>query len=387
MEVLFWSASAVLIYTYGLYYGVLRILGMLHGEKRPAVRGGRYEPTVSIVIAAHNEEGRVRSRLKNLLAQHYRHERLEMLFASDGSSDGTVAAAAEFQGDGVRVIPFEQRRGKAAVLNDLVALARGEIVVFADARQHFAPDAVANLVRRFAEPAVGAVSGELILRTRQSAPGEAVGSYWRYEKAVRKSESRVDSVVGATGAIYAIRRALYQPIPPDTILDDVLIPMRIVRQGYRVVFEPGAKAFDYIGQGDEEFIRKVRTIAGNFQLFLREPWLLSPKSNRLWFQTVSHKGLRLLTPLCLCAMAVSAVAMGDGPLLLVQVVFYAWAAAGFLLRRMRVPVPFFGVPYVVCLLSWATVVAFARCLNGGQAVAWEKASKPLESGNEPLISR
>ena len=195
---------------------------------------------------------------------------------------------------------FAVRRGKAAVLNDVVPRASGAIVVLADARQRFEPDTVRALTRPFADPAVGAVSGELILTETLEGPavGRGVGVYWRYEKLIRKSESRVDSTVGATGAIYAIRRELFEPIPEDTLLDDVLIPLRIVRRGYRVLFEPAARAWDRVAaSAGEELARKVRTLAGNFQLFVREPWLLDPRRNRIWLATVSHKGLRLLGPL------------------------------------------------------------------------------------------
>ena len=165
---------------------------------------------------------------------------------------------------------FAVRRGKAAVLNDVVPRASGAIVVLADARQRFEPDTVRALTRPFADPAVGAVSGELILTETPDGPtvGRGVGVYWRYEKLIRKSESRVDSTVGATGAIYAIRRELFEPIPEDTLLDDVLIPLRIVRRGYRVLFEPAARAWDRVAaSAGEELARKVRTLAGNFQLF------------------------------------------------------------------------------------------------------------------------
>jgi len=183
--------------------------------------------------------------------------------------------------------------------------------------------------------------------------------------------------VGATGAIYAIRRDLFDPIPDDTILDDVLIPMRIVRQGYRVVFEPSALAYDRPASvAREEFVRKVRTIAGNFQLFSRERWLLSPFKNRLWIQTLSHKGLRLLGPLLLIVALVT-------NLLLVRQTFYEWtlvAQALFYLSALfgtlegaARKIPVLAVPYTICLLNWATIVAFLHFLCGRQSVTWERA--------------
>jgi cellulose synthase/poly-beta-1,6-N-acetylglucosamine synthase-like glycosyltransferase len=209
--------------------------------------------------------------------------------------------------------------------------------------------------------------------------GDGVGFYWRYEKLIRHSESQLHSSVGATGAIYALRRELFTPIAPSTILDDVLIPMNIVRQGYRVLFESEARAYDLLpATTREEFTRKVRTIGGNFQLFARERWLLNPLQNPIWFQTLSHKAARLLTPL-LHAIAFGANVMlvadpGFAVLLALQVGFYVVAWGGFALRNTRRPIPFILVPYAICLLGWATVVAFIRYVSGRQQVTWDHAS-------------
>jgi len=255
---------------------------------------------------------------------------------------------------------------------------RGEIVVLADARQSFEAGALRALVRRFADSRVGAAGGELVLVRdgETTAVGAGVGLYWRFEKSIRSSESRVDSTVGATGAIYAIRRDLFDPIPDDTILDDVLIPMRIVRQGYRVVFEPGALAYDQpASAARDEFVRKVRTIAGNFQLFARERWMLSPFANRLWIQTLSHKGLRLLGPLLLILVLLTNLALARRAFydwtLVAQVLFYLTALFGRLEGAAR-KVPVIAVPYTICLLNWATIVAFLHFLGGRQRVTWER---------------
>jgi len=228
---------------------------------------------------------------------------------------------------------------------------------------------------------VGAVSGELILDDdgTRTAVTDGVGFYWGYEKFIRRSESRVDSTVGTTGAIYAIRWDSFEPIPEDTILDDVLIPMRIARRGYRVLFEAGARAYDrVVATAGQEFTRKVRTIAGTFQLFTREHWLLNPFRNRLWLQTVSHKGLRLLSPLFLVAALGANLLLLDQPFyhwtLAIQIVFYAVALSGCAMRNSRRKIPLLIVPYVFCLLSWATVVAFVRFIIGRQSVTWEKVS-------------
>ncbi len=378
IEGLFWLCLALLAYTYLGYPALIRLWAA--GRRRPH-SAWDWNPAVSVVVVAFNEANKIGNRIQNLLAVDYPRERLEILLASDGSTDGTVELARSYEGDRVRVIPFATRRGKAAVLNDVVPKAGGEIVILADARQPFEAGALRALVTPFAGPQVGAVSGELVLANREgtTALGEGVGFYWRYEKFIRRNESLVDSTVGVTGAIYAIRHELFEPIPEDTILDDVLIPMRIAGRGYRVIFEPAALAYDRAAAtAREEFTRKVRTIAGNFQLFAREPWLLHPLRNRLWLQTVSHKGLRLITPVLLLAtMGANLLLLGGSFyqwMLAGQAFFYGGALGGYLLHRAGSKIPLLSVPYVLCLLNWATVVAFIRFLTGRQRATWEKAT-------------
>ena len=378
VETLFWLCVLVLGYTHLGYPALL----WLRAQRRPrAHHAAPSEPTVSVLVAAHNEAGHIQDRLENLLALDYPRERLEVVVASDGSTDETVARAQRYRNAGVTVVAFPQRRGKAAVLNDLVPRAHGEIVVLADARQRFEPGALRALVAPFADPAVGAVGGELMLQTaRPGGPGvgEGVGVYWTYEKFIRRNESRVDSTVGVTGAIYAIRRALFERIPADTLLDDVLIPMQVARRGYRVLFEPAARAFDQASATAEaEFARKVRTLAGNFQLFARHRWLLDPRENRLWWQTVSHKGCRLLGPPFLAGVLAANLALLGQPFyqltLAGQAVLYAAALAGHLLRHTGRNARLLNVAHAFCLLNWAVVVGFWRFVSGRQQVTWTKA--------------
>jgi cellulose synthase/poly-beta-1,6-N-acetylglucosamine synthase-like glycosyltransferase len=280
----------------------------------------------------------------------------------------------------VRVHAFRRWRGKAAVLNRLVMSASGEIVLFADARQRFDPGVIRQLVSHFADPTVGAVSGELMLSVdgAGTSMGRGTSFYWRYEKFIRFHESRAASTVGATGAIYAIRRSLFEPIPTDTILDDVLIPLRIVRKGFFVQFEPKARAFQAVSaSAQQECVRKRRTIAGMFQLFSRERWLLSPRQNPLWFETISHKGLRLVLP-CLHAMLfATSMALMDGFIYLAalvgQVGFYSAAVTGHVFRNVKRPAVV-TVPYAMCLMLWATVEGFARFITDRQRVTWEQSA-------------
>jgi cellulose synthase/poly-beta-1,6-N-acetylglucosamine synthase-like glycosyltransferase len=404
-----WLAMGLLFYVYVGY----PLLALAHARIRPrpvarAVerrshpatipfpdrRVRTHEPTVSIVVVAYNEASSIEARLENLLALEYPSQRLEIIVGSDGSTDDTVALASRYQRLGVRVVAFERRSGKPAVVNAIVPHASGDIVLFADARQRFDTHALRALVANFADPDVGAVSGELMLDATETTANAGLGAalYWRYEKMIRSAESRVDSTVGATGAIYAIRRALFVRIPDDTLLDDVLIPLRIVEQGYRVVFEPAARAFDRTSAtAAQEFARKARTIAGTFQLFSRERWLFNPRRNRLWVATISHKGLRLLLPLLhAAALAANTVAAASWPyrlLLGAHVLFYAAAIGGAVQRHGTHRIRIFTVPYTLCLLCWADIVGFYRFVTNRQPVTWERLPASVPAANAPRRAR
>ncbi|HEY8133461.1 MAG TPA: glycosyltransferase family 2 protein [Thermoanaerobaculia bacterium] len=374
LVVLFWSAIALIAYIFVGYPLVLALWSAL--RPRPWRREAS-EPSISIVIAAHNEAGSIASKIHNLLSLDYPADRLEILVGSDGSTDRTVEQLHQVSDRRLRVFVFPDRRGKPTALNTLIPKARGEIIVLADVRQTFDSQAVRALVRSFADPRVGAVTGELVMTRNPGAGEESSASYWKYEKFVRSRECLVDSTIVVTGAIYAIRKTLFQSIPPDTIVDDLLIPMRIARQGYRVVFERDARAYETAAAANRDFRRKVRTVSGAFQLFARERWLLHPLRNRLWWQTTSHKALRLLVaPLQVIAFTAN-VALAHASaayelIFIAQVLFYAGAIAGWILPqywRKPMAVTF---PYVFCLLSWATVCAFVRWIMQRQTVTWEK---------------
>jgi len=373
---LFWISLALLVYVYIGYPLIAAVRARLVAQPR---RKAPIEPTVSIVVVAHNEAERIGGRIDNLLALDYPRHKIEILIGSDGSTDDTVDRARHYERFGVSVRAFQQHRGKSAVVNALVPLVRGEIVVFADARQRFEPQTVRQLVANFADPHVGAASGELIIEAGNgTAPaGHGAALYWRYEKAIRSAEGRVDSTIGATGAIYAIRRALFEPIPEDTLLDDVLIPLRVVRRGYRVVFEPEARAYDGASSTAlQEFVRKTRTIAGTFQLMAREGWLLNPLQNRLWFETISHKVLRVALPMFHVSALASNIVLANsaffGMTLALQVIFYAAAIVGFIQREAPRRMMVFSSPCAMCLLLWATIVGFYRFITHRQQVTWER---------------
>ncbi|MGN6105230.1 MAG: glycosyltransferase family 2 protein [Kofleriaceae bacterium] len=293
----FWSSLAIVGYTYAGYpllvYGLSRL--------RPrAPRKADIEPTVTVVMAAHNESVHLRGKLADLLSIDYPADKYQIIVVSDGSSDGTDEIVASFADRGVILERLDRPSGKAAALNHGVARATGDLVLFCDARQRLAPGALRELVRHFADQDVGAVSGELHMPAERGP-----GMYWRYEAFLRAHESRVDSTVGATGALYAIRRRLFRMLPAGTLVDDLFTPLQIALRGYRVMFEPAAALYDAEATPRCEFARKARTLAGNYQLLVHLPQLLYPWRNRLFFQLVSHKLLRLACPFALAGLFAS----------------------------------------------------------------------------------
>lgn len=357
MTVVFWVSVAIIVYAYIGYPCALALLARVAG--RP-VRKQRTDagpaPGVSIVIAARNEARRLPARLENLLGLRHRGPK-QIIVVSDGSTDDTAEVLRSY-GAAVELVQIPAS-GKAVALNEGVARAIHDIVVFADARQTFAPDALEHLVANFADSSVGGVTGELVLDCERdgaaragSSVAEGVGLYWRYEKWMRRQESHVHSTLGATGAIYALRRSLWQPLPAGTLLDDVLAPMRAVLRGYRIIFDGNALAFDRVAtDGHEEQRRKVRTIAGNYQILGLEPRLLNPLRNPVWLQYVSHKIVaRLIVPFALIACFVSSALLAPASAMYAaafgaQAAFYLLAACGarmkgFFARAARIAYAF-----------------------------------------------
>ena len=371
---LFWLSIIAIVYTYLGYPAIVWLLARLTGSR---VARAPITPRVSVIIACHNEEKNIKARIENLLALDYPQDLLEVIVVSDGSSDLTAEAARGVLSANVRVFSYEGRLGKASALNVGVEIASGEVIVFADARQRFDSLALKEIVANFNDETVGAVSGELIVSARESSSvGEGVGLYWSYEKWIRKNESRCNSVIGATGAIYAIRRELWQPLPPMTILDDVYTPMRIALSGRRVIFEDKALAYDEASETvSREFLRKVRTLTGNYQLCQLMPRLLLPTSS-LIFQFHSHKLMRLLVPIffLLLLAANLVIVAGPAPSLLyeaslaAQLAFYCSVlAGGYLLKKNR-KLLLFNFAYIFSVMNAAALVSLFYFILGKRNV-------------------
>lgn len=245
MTWLFWLSLSGLVYVYLGYPLLVRGLAKVR-PLRTLKQDPSLDQKVSLVLASYNESPRLEIKLRDLLTSEQAQYIAEILIGSDGSTDDTPAMLARLNDPRIKLIEFPERRGKPAVLNDLIPRCTQDIVVLCDARQIFAPNAIPALLANMADPTVGVVSGELIFRKpgQTNMAGQGIGAYWRYEKSIRKAEARFRSVPGATGALYAIRKELFEPIPATTLLDDVVIPMQAIVRGYRCVFEPGAVAWD-----------------------------------------------------------------------------------------------------------------------------------------------
>lgn len=327
-----------------------------------------WTPRVTAVLAVHDGAAQVRAKLENLLALDYPPALLDIVVACDGCRDDSAARCRQLGDARVRVLEFATRRGKAACLNDAVAQARGEVLLMTDVRQRLEPDALRRLVAALGDPQVGAVSGQLRLFDAQTGFARGIDAYWRYETLLRASESRSGSAIGVSGALYAMRRELFRSLPPGTVLDDVLVPMQVAAAGWRVAYEPAAVAWDGSSQQPrEEQRRKIRTLAGNYQLVQLAPWLLLPWRNPLWFRFVSHKLLRLLAPWLLLALALSAAALAPRHALFAMTVLGLLAApaavvAGRLLPALgaRLPIRLLTAFCYLNLFAAQALLAFAR---------------------------
>jgi cellulose synthase/poly-beta-1,6-N-acetylglucosamine synthase-like glycosyltransferase len=387
MATVLWLALGLLAFSYVGYPLALVALGAIHdlrgalrflagGPDRRGEREPREWPRVSVVLAAYDEETCIRAKIENCLALDYPPERLEVVLGCDGCTDRTAEIARHAGRGRVRVVELSPRQGKASVLGRLVPAASGDVVVLTDANVTLHPGAIRALARRFRDPAVGAVVGRLRFRTRR---GESEGIYWAYETFLKYLEGKLGAVIGANGGIYAIRRILFGRLPADTVTDDFAVPARIAVRGWRVPFEPDALAWEDAPEDSrQEFGRRARIGAGNWQALRRLPDLLDPRAGFVSFAFLSHKLLRWLGPFLLVAALVSnvaAVAAAPGAaglraLLAAQLLFYALAAAG-----QRGAGRAGRIARYFVLMNAALAVGLWRHLRGTQRAAWRRTER------------
>jgi cellulose synthase/poly-beta-1,6-N-acetylglucosamine synthase-like glycosyltransferase len=335
------------------------------------LRRASIRPSVTVVVAARRESATIAAKLQTLSAQHYPKELLSVVIAVDGGDDDdrTVdtarASGTPLFGDRLQVLALP-RRGKPHALNAAVAAADGEVLIFTDARQQLDRDAIRLLVEDLGDPAVGAVGGRLLLDG-----GAPVSAYWRYESKLREWEGRSGSTVGVSGALYALRRRHWRPLPEETILDDLLVPSRVRLDGARVAYEPRAIAWDHAARSRDELGRKIRTLSGNFQLLLLLPSLLSPFRNPSWGDFVSHKLLRLVVPWALLVALVGSALLPARiavPLCALQLA--AWLLAVLRLAGALRSSRLAGLCETFAVLNAAAVAGFARFVRHGRRLPW-----------------
>lgn len=375
-----------LLYIYVGYPALIWILARCttrRPQKRPT------DEALSVVVVAYNVATVLPRKIKSILHSDCAWRIREVLIASDGSTDATKTIVEGCGDSRVRLLTFSERRGKPSVLNDAIPVCTSDIVVLTDARQELHPGALSELAANFADETVGAVSGELVFQpaVNDTTAAQGLGIYWAYEKFIRKHEARFRSVPGATGALYAIRKGLFRPIDPKTLLDDVVIPMQTVVQGYRCLFEPAAIVYDTPSSTPQkESLRKRRTIAGAAQLLVLHPSWLLPWCNPIWLEYVSHKLSRLFSPLLLFVAAITNVMLAfhtNTPLasphvytiiLAVHCGFYLSALAGWVCQQVGTRSPFFAAPFMFLTLNLTTLVALSDAVRGHFRVTWVQSS-------------
>jgi poly-beta-1,6-N-acetyl-D-glucosamine synthase len=383
MQILFWYLLFLIVFCYFGYPILIYLFALIFkkvSQKSPI------HPTISIIISAYNEEDCIENKITNLLSLDYPNSKLEIILGSDGSTDKTNEIINRFTSPTLSFHYFTQRRGKMATINDLVEKAQNEILVFTDARQSFEHNALRELVANFNDPSVGCVSGELCFKPLTSAGGTAKGInlYWKYEKFLRYCESQVHSMLGATGAIYAIRRELFNPIPQNVVLDDMFVPLKIIQKGFRAIFDPNAKAYDIVADNPkEEYRRKARTLYGNYQIFCLFSNLFNPLNSPIALQLFSHKFLRVVAPFLLILLFANNFCLVNSSLIykvfmVGQIIFYLLAILGIGTKHIKYGFLSFVsklcyVPYVFCLLNFSALVGFIRFAKQEQTVTWAKA--------------
>lgn len=378
-ELVLWVSLLGLFYIFAGY--PLLVAMRAHWFPRP-VKKASYRASVSVLISVYGEVEQLEGKLKSVLRLDGADLIREILIGSDGSPGDVAGVVAQIGDARVRLFEFAERRGKPSVLNDLMKECSGEIVLLTDARQPLNPEALAALLENFADPSVGVVSGELVFvaTAGDTAAAKGIGAYWRYEKWIRRSEAAFGSVPGATGAIYAIRRELVEPLPANTLLDDVALPMRAIQGGFRCVFESRAEAYDRPeSDPHREALRKRRTIAGNVQLIRLWPSLLNPAKNPAWFAFVSHKLLRLLAPfLLLLAWCSNLLLLQHSHYVAIgvaQLALLLLAGLGWLFNRLGLRLGVVGVPLMFIALNATTLVALWDSATGRFEVRWAKGNR------------
>jgi cellulose synthase/poly-beta-1,6-N-acetylglucosamine synthase-like glycosyltransferase len=393
-EIILWGLLLVVFYTY-LGYGLL-IFGLvklrrLMGRGRAKLTDSTFLPDVMLVVPAYNERDCIAEKVRNSLVLDYPSDKLQLLFVTEGSTDGTTELLQQQALDNPQILVMsgQQRLGKIEAMNRAMRHVHAPFVIFTDANTTLNPEAIQRIIRHFADPQVGAVAGEkrIEVLTSEAAAGSGEGLYWKYESFLKKLDTELHSVVGAAGELFAVRTELYEPVEKDTLLDDFVISLRIAEQGYRVVYEPEAYALERPSFSvSDEKKRKVRIAAGGFQAIARlHPLLNIFRYGWLSFQYTSHRVMRwavapFCLPLILLLNGLVLVLPGAGlfplwlyqGLLMAQVVFYAAALLGYYLEDRRIRIKMLFVPYYFSFMNGCALLGYLRYRRGNDTGIWDK---------------
>lgn len=391
MEILFWLSLFIVFYTFAGYafvlYAMVRIRRIIKGKRVPPGLDQNF-PTLTLIIAAYNEERIIEEKIRNTLELSYPNDKLKLLFITDGSSDRTPELINQFSE--IKLMHTPVRSGKIQAIHRAMHEVDSEVVVFTDANTFLNKDALLLIARHYADPKVGAVSGEK--RVLQDAVSDATageGFYWKYESTLKKWDSELYSVVGAAGELFSVRRSLYKPVESDTILDDFMISMLIAQQGYRIIYEPEAYASEVASDNiKEELKRKIRIAAGGIQSILRLKRLFNPFAFPLLsFQYISHRVLRwTITPFLMILaflLNIAIVAQYGGwiytTILVAQLGFYGLALLGWIMETRKIKVKVLFVPYYFMIMNYAVLAGILRYIKGSQSAIWDKAKRKGDS--------
>lgn len=357
MTILFIVCLFLLLYT---FIGYPLLLQLVKSKKNPSLLEDSKLPEVTIVLCIYNSANKLADKITNILASDYPKCKLQILIVSDGSTDNPKQIIDEIDNPAIQFVDYEINQGKSYAIAFALKYINTEYAAFTDIRQTFKADALRQLASQLSQEDVGAVSGNLVINSDSNS--EEQGLYWKYEKAIRKKESDLNSLLGVTGAIYMAETKLLPHLPSDSLLDDMYIPLSIIQKGKKVKFCEQAIAYDRASDTiEEEFTRKVRTLAGNYQLMKQLPWLLSLNKNPLFFQFLSHKLARLFMPFVLVLLFISSFYLEPLPkivLVLGQSFFYGYSLFGFVSRKYKLKLPLMSTCISFCSLNLAALVAF-----------------------------
>ncbi|MBP6511803.1 MAG: glycosyltransferase family 2 protein [Bacteroidia bacterium] len=391
LEILFWTFIVIIFYAY-FGYGIL-LIGLVkikeYLTKNYTIINPQFEPTVTFIVPCYNEIEILQSKVINTLQLDYPKEKLQILFITDGSTDGSQIKLEQYEQ--VEVLHDPIRRGKSAAENRSVAHAHGEIIIISDANTVLPSNTIKNMVRHYINPEIGAVSGEKRIGQgeKENAAGAGEGFYWKYESLLKRFDARLHTVVGAAGELFSFRKHLFRPLEEDTILDDFVLSLRITQAGYRVMYDPTATATETASANShEELKRKIRICAGGWQAMSRLGSLFNFfKHPILTFQYISHRVLRwTLAPLfLLCTIPFNILLAKNSSLyqiiLFLHILFYLFAFLGYHLEKKELKIKTFFIPYYFTMMNYAAILGFFRFIKGNQSAIWEKSNRKLVGNN------